>query len=66
MLQLYYVNKGTVIFSPFNIVNMFPIYEKGIEIALYKAISIPFFIKHIVISFHNYSSRIVPFEKSTA
>lgn len=42
MLQLYYVNKGTVIFSPFNIVNMFPIYEKGIEIALYKAISIPF------------------------
>ena len=53
MLQLYYVNKGTVIFSPFNIVNMFPIYEKGIETALYKAISIPFFIKHIVISFHN-------------
>ncbi len=52
MLQLYYVNKGAVTFSPFNIVNMFPIYEKGIEIAFYKAISIPI-IKHIVISFHN-------------
>lgn len=39
MLQLYYVNKGAVTFSPFNIVNMFPIYEEGIE--------------HIVISFHN-------------
>lgn len=38
MLQLCYVNKGAA-FSPFNIVNMFPIYEKGIE--------------HIVISFHN-------------